>query len=330
MLSLFIKKNSTILLIKIDKQKMRKFYKLENTSINEIKKWEHKSWVDFMMPDIKEKEFLYNNLKVPKAFLNDIRDIDERPRVEHEDGWLFIVLRIPIRKEEYDSPFLTVPLGIILKDDIFVTISFHENEIISDFIKYTKIKKITVKNFYELILRIFISSSVWYSKYLKQINKMLAVTEDILEKSIKNKQLQKLFSIEKSLIYFTTTLADHTFLFKRLKVISKFKTLELAELLEDVEIELMQAQTTTRIIYDIIRRSEESFDSIISNNLNNVMKHLTAISIILMIPTLIASFYGMNVPNHLENNPFAFVALILASFVISIIGFIFFKKVDWF
>jgi len=149
-------------------------------------------------------------------------------------------------------------------------------------------------------------------------------------KSIKNEQLQELFSLEKTLIYFTTTLADHTFLLKRLKVINNLKDKTPTDLLEDVEIELMQAQTTAQIVFGILRRSEESYNSILSNNLNKVMKHLTSISIILMIPTLIASFYGMNVPNSLENNPFAFVLLFLVSIIIASIGFIIFKKIDWF
>ncbi len=310
---------------------MINYYNTGQKGLQKITEWESGAWINIELPTTQDIQYLLEELKIPQGFFNDIEDVDERPRVETEDGWFFVVLRLPYKNFSDESlPYYTVPLGIIFKDDIFVTVCFFKTEMINDFIKYTVQKSIEIKNSYELLMRLFISSSVWFSKYLKQIGRRIDSIEDILEKSIRNKQLQSLFSIEKSLIYFTTTLTDHTFLLKRLKAYTKLRENLDPELIEDVEIELSQAQITNRIYYDILRRMEDSYDSIISNNLNNVMKHLTSISIILMIPTLIASFYGMNVENHLEHNPLAFLWLIIASFLMSIIGFVFFKKIDWF
>jgi magnesium transporter len=309
---------------------MINFYRYGDSGTIKINNWEKNSWVNIEQPSSDEKKFLVENLKIPIAFLNDIEDIDERPRIELENNWLFIILRLPIKTNDEDLPFYTIPLGIILKEDIFVTVCFYKTQILDDFIKYTLNKKIAINSSYELILRLLISSSVWFSKYLKQINKTMDLTENSLDKKIDNHSLQKLFSLEKSLIYFTTTLTDHTFLFRRLIAAVHLRDKTPRQLIDDVEIELQQAQTTTKIYYDILRRMEDSYDSRISNNLNNVMKHLTSISIILMIPTLVASFYGMNVPNFFEDSPIAFAALIIGSFALSIIGFIFFKKIDWF
>lgn len=309
---------------------MIRFIKLENKRLKKINQCEPMTWIQVNKPDQKDKDFLLNELKLPIAFYNDVEDPEERPRLEVEDDWLFVVLRVPLKTYNEDLPYYTVPLGIMLKEEYLVTISFFGLEMIEDFLSYSTNKKIDINNFHELTMRLFVSSSVWFSKYLKQINRTITITEDSLDKRIENEHLESLFNLEKSLIYFTTALTDHTFLYRRLNAIKAFKQNTDDELREDVEIELLQAQNTTNIYYNILRRMEDSYDSRISNNLNIVMKRLTSISIILMIPTLVASFYGMNVPNFLEHNNFAFIALTLLSFIIAFAAFIFFKKIDWF
>jgi len=139
---------------------MINFYRDDEIGIIEIPEWENNCWINSQLPDEKEKDFLFNKIKMPQAFFNDIEDIDERPRLEQEDGWLFVILRIPVIDNKQDIPFITVPLGIIFKDNVFVTISFHKNEIVNDFLRYSNLKKLSLKNKYELILRLFISSSV--------------------------------------------------------------------------------------------------------------------------------------------------------------------------
>ncbi len=309
---------------------MIKYFKIDDYGFTELDSWQKGCWVNVVKPTADEKKFLIEKFSLPEAFYNDIADPEERPRLELEDDWIFIVLRIPIKTQNEDLPYYTVPLGFVVKEDMFFTICFFDTHVVDDFIRYSSIKKVHINNFYDLTLRLFVSSSVWFSKYLKQINRTITITEDSLDQKINNYELEKLFNLEKSLIYFTTTLTDHTFLFRRLNTLRVFKENTGEDLREDVEIELMQAQTTTRIYYDILRRMEDSYDSRISNNMNIVMKHLTSISIILMIPTLVASFYGMNVQNYWEHNPFAFFGLIIGSFFLSFVAFLFFKKIDWF
>ncbi len=310
---------------------MIEFLKFTGTGIRKAEA-DGYDWVNVILPTEKEKDFLINELKIPEGFYNDIEDINERPRIEEENGWYFVLLRIPYKEIlKNGRPFFyTVPLAVIFNNEKVVTICFFNVEMIGDFIQYTQRKGIDIRSNQEFLIRLFISSSVWYSKYLKQLNIIMNSIEKNLQDDVKDKSIRSLFKIEKSIIYFNATLSDHSFLLKRLHIYTKIKDVIDEDLWEDAEIELMQALTTSRIYRDILKRLEEAYDQIISSRLNEVMKRLTAISIILMIPTLIASFYGMNVPNGLEKNTFAFAGLVVLSLIFSWLGYIFFRKRDWF
>jgi magnesium transporter len=180
------------------------------------------------------------------------------------------------------------------------------------------------------VLKLLLSSSVWFLKYLKQINQQIKLAENQLEKSIKNEELQALLQIEKCLVYFTTSLKGNDILVHRLKNIKDHRDTFDPELVEDVEIELRQALETTNIYSDILSGMMDAYASVISNNLNIIMKQLTSISIILMIPTLIASLYGMNVPNIFQENPLGFWIVLFISAIISISGVLLFKFKKWF
>jgi magnesium transporter len=175
-----------------------------------------------------------------------------------------------------------------------------------------------------------LSSSVWFLKYLKQINQSIKLAETQLERSIKNEDLQALLKIEKSLVFFTTSLKGNDILLHRIKNIRNYKDTYDPELIEDVEIELRQAQETTSVYSDILSGMMDAYASVISNNLNIIMKQLTSISIILMIPTLIASLYGMNVPNGFENTKFGFWIILFVSFLFSMFGVVMFMRKRWF
>lgn len=259
-------------------------------------KWEPGCWVNITKPTQEDKEYAIDTLGVPLAFYEDIEDVDERPRVEVEDGWCFILMRIPCKAEEYDTtgPFTTVPLGIIYKDDVFVSVCFHKNDLIPDFIQYTKRKNIKRTDNINFVFRLLLSASIWFLKYLKQINNRTRIAEKELENSIRNEDLQTLLKLEKSLVYFTTSLRGNDILCHRLKNLRSSKEQYDPELVEDVEIESKQALETTNIYSDILSGLMDAYASVISNNLNVVMKRLTTISIVLMMPTLIASFFGMN------------------------------------
>lgn len=308
---------------------MKAFYK-NNNGLIEIKEWTPNCWINIESPSETEKKYLLEELKVPEAFYNDIEDIDERPRMESEDGWTLFIMRIPIKSNDVKLPFQTIPIGLIFKDDICVTISFYKTEIIADFVQYTKRKNIIIKDNFDLVLRLLLSSSIWYLKYLKQINQKIKLAEDNLEKSIKNEELQALLQIEKCLVFFITSLKGNNVLFHRIKNLKAHREHFDPDLLEDVDIEISQAQDTANIYSNILTGMMDAYASVISNNMNNIMKQMTSISIILMIPTLIASLYGMNVPNGLEESKYGIWILLFISVILSTVGFLLFKRRRWF
>ncbi|NUM32064.1 MAG: magnesium transporter CorA family protein [Bacteroidetes bacterium] len=306
------------------------FYKNSSNGLIKTEVREPKSWIMIECPTESEKNYLFNELQIPQAFYNDIEDIDERPRIEIEDGWYLIIIRTPFKTGDEKLPYNTAPLGLIFKDDIFVSVCFHKIEVLDDFVVYTERKNIKIIDSFDLVLKLLLSTSIWFLKHLKQINQLIKHAENNLEKSIRNEDLQILLQIEKCLVYFITSLKGNDILFHRLKNIKNINETFDSELVEDVQIEIRQAQETTNIYSDILSGMMDAYASVISNNLNIVMKRLTAISIILMIPTLIASLYGMNVPNNLENNMLGFWYVLIGCLGFSTIGVLLFRKKNFF
>ena len=308
---------------------MKNIYQI-NKKIIRSEEITDKTWISIEEPTEEDKKFLLEDLSIPIAFYNDIEDIDERPRIEVEDDWTFVLLRIPYKTTNEKSPYITVPLGIIYNDNYFVTVTFYKTDLLQDFVNYYSTRKtIEETDNLNLILRFHLSASVWFLKYLKQINIQIKTAENDLERSIKNEDLQTLFNLEKSLVYFNTSLRSNEILLFRFKSSRKIKSILEEELLEDVEIELKQAIESSHIFSDILSGMMNAYASVISNNLNVIMKRLTSISIILMIPTLIASIYGMNVTNHLERNPNGIYLILFGSIVLSVLGVWLFLKKKW-
>ena len=281
---------------------MRKYLYSENGFV-EKPLWAPNCWVNVECPDHDDFQFLTRELNVPESFLEDIADADERPRTETEGNWLLTILRIPMQSSNPQIPFITVPIGIITNNDIIVSVCYHQTELLPDFIQHTRRKNICVNNKLELILRLIYSSAVWFLKYLKQINNEVANAEKELEKSIRNEDLLRLMKLQKTLVYFDTSIRGNEVLIGRLKNIFQNTGMLDMELLDDAIIELRQAYNTVNIYSDILTGTMDAFASIISNNVNDIMKRMTSLSITLMIPTVIASFYGMNVDIHLESFP---------------------------
>ena len=174
------------------------------------------------------------------------------------------------------------------------------------------------------------ASAVWFLKYLKQINNDVTAAEKELEKSIRNEDLLRLMKLQKTLVYFNTSIRGNEVMIGKLQSIFQEKDYQNPDLVEDVVIELKQAYNTVNIYSDILTGTMDAFASIISNNVNTIMKRMTSISIILMVPTLIASFYGMNVDVHVDELPHAFSLIILISIMLSAMAFVIFKKIKWF
>ena len=292
--------------------------------------WLPNSWVKVVCPDSSDFKFLTETLKVPKSFLNDIADTDERPRTETEGNWLLTILRIPVQNAQSSIPYTTVPIGIITNNEIIVSVCYHNTDLLPDFIEHTRRKGIEVRNKLDLILRLIYSSSVWFLKYLKQINIDISAAEKELERSIRNEDLLRLMRLQKTLVYFNTSIRGNEVMIGKLKTIFQDTDFLDKELVEDVIIELKQALNTVNIYSDILTGTMDAFASIISNNVNTIMKRMTSLSIVLMLPTLIASFYGMNVDIHLEEVPFAFSLIVLFSIGLSTLAFVIFRKIKWF
>jgi magnesium transporter len=297
----------------------------------EITEPEKGCWINVTKPSQQEIRRLSDEFVLPADSIHDILDADERPRVEFEDDWTLIILRIPVEIANNGVPFHTTPLGIFITENFTLTLCLQDNEVlpmerpspyrdqyrqITDTINFT--------------LQLFLRSGTLYLKYLKQINQRSASIEQDLEKSIKNKELNKLLKMEKCLVYFITSIKANEIVLAKLKNSKKITTELNEDLIEDAIIENKQALEMAQIYSDIQSGMMDAFASVISNNLNVVMKQLTLISIILMIPTLIASIFGMNVPNFMENSFWALPSIILGSLFLSFVGVILFRRRHWF
>lgn len=285
-------------------------------------------WISVTDPTEEEIAFLTGKLKVPEEELNDILDMDERARTEMDESWFSIILRIPVSGGNNGVPYSTVPLGILISNNLVITICQSKNELIPSLIRN---RKIDFENKANFVMYIFLHAATLYMRYLKMINIQVGYIERDLEKSTRNEELHKMLKMEKSLVYFMTSLKSNDILLARLRNNRYVKSLQMDEdLVEDVVIENRQAIEMAKIYSDIQSGMMDAFASVISNNVNAVMKQLALITIILMIPTLVASLYGMNVPNHFENNPLGFVFVVLISMVATILGVLLFRKKNWF
>jgi magnesium transporter len=264
------------------------------------------------------------------AFYEDIEDVDERPRVEVEDGWCLVLMRIPYKVNNNSGTFSTVPLGIIFKDDIFVSVCCYQTDIIPDFIQYTKRKKINKTDNINFVFRLLLSSSIWFLKYLKSINAMIKAAEKELETSVENDDLKTLSNLDRTLVYFTSALRGNEILTHKLKNMRGIKEIYDPDLVEDVEIESKQALETTNIYATILNSTLETYATVISNNLNMVMKRLTSINVILMLPTLIASFFGMNLEIGTSIFNWMFYIAVFISIAFTALSAVFFYKKKWF
>ncbi len=310
---------------------MRKYLYAEKTGFAEKTQWIPNSWVNVETPDINDIQYLIQELHVPESFLSDIEDTDERPRIDYEGNWLLTILRIPIISKDETIPFSTVPIGIMTNDEVIVTVCYFKTEVISDFIRYTQRKQLMVQNKYELIMRLIHSSAVWFLKYLKKINNEITQAENALAKSIRNEDLLRLMNLQKSLVFFNTSIRGNEVMLTKLQSIFKEPVYHIDnDLIEDVDTELKQAHNTVNIYSDILTGTMDAFASVISNNVNTIMKRMTSISIILMVPTLIASFYGMNVVNYWEEWDYGFLVIVVGAVALSALAFYIFRKIRWF
>lgn len=305
---------------------------LETNKTEIVTKYEKGNWINMISPSEDEIMDVCKNLKINEDFIRYALDYEEKARidVEEDDNTILFIIDVPIREREGDSLiYTTMPIGIIfVRDDYLITVSIKENSIIQDLKKNNMRNIITYKKS-RFLLQILYSNASMYLNLLKKINKETEIAESILKNSMKNRALLKLLNLEKSLVYFTTSLKSNEVVMEKTmrgKIIKLYEEDE--DILEDSIIENKQAIEMAKIYSDILNGTMDAYASIISNNLNGVMKFLTSITIILSIPTMVASFWGMNVEVPMQNNKLGFLIIMIFSVLSAIIAMIWLKKKD--
>lgn len=297
-----------------------------------IKEIEKGCWINMINPNEEEIKKVCEQAKINEDFIRYSLDYEEKARIdtEEEDGTLLFIVDVPIiEKDKETEIYTTMPLGmIVVRDEYFITVSLKRNIIIDNFEK-KRVKAFSTYKKSRFLFQILFVNASHYLTYLKQINKETEIAESILKSSMRNRELLKLLSLEKSLVYFTTSLKSNELVMEKTMRGKMLKLYEEDEdILEDAIIENKQAMEMSKIYSDILNGTMDAYASIISNNLNGVMKFLTSITIILAIPTLIASLWGMNVPVPLQNNPFGFIILILVSILVTVLAVLILKRRD--
>ena len=296
---------------------------METNKFEEIKEFKRGAWINLVNPSENEIKKVCESIQIEDDFIRYALDYEEKARIyqEEDDNTTLFIIDVPIiEKNEENDVYTTMPLGmIVVRDDFFITVSLKKNKIIEDFEK-RKIKNFQTYKKTRFIFQILYLNSSYYLNYLKQINKETEIAEYILKNSMKNKELLKLLSLEKGLVYFTTSLKSNELVMEKTmrgKIIKLYEEDE--EILEDAITENRQAIEMSQIYSNILNGTMDAYASIISNNLNGVMKWLTSITIILAVPTMISSFWGMNVPLPFEHNQAGFAIMILIAVVTTIL-----------
>ena len=289
------------------------------------------SWINMISPSEEEIKEVCDNLNIKDDFIKYSLDYEEKARIDMEDdGTMLFIVDIPIIEKENDSEiYTTMPIGmIVVRDDYFITVSLKNNSIIKE-IENKVYKNIVTYKKSRLIFQILYQNAATFLNLLKRISKETEIAESVLKSSMKNKELLKLLNLEKSLVYFTTSLKSNEVVMEKTlrgKIIKLYDEDE--DILEDAIIENKQAIEMSKIYSDILNGTMDAYASIISNNLNGVMKFLTSITIILSIPTMVASFWGMNVEVPMQNNKLGFLIIMIFSVLSAIIAMIWLKKKD--
>lgn len=307
---------------------MIQVFKTVDERLEQMEAFEKGTWVNLVNPSEKELSFVQEQFDMDPSHLRAALDEEERARIEIDNGCTLILVDVPI-VEPYEKSlyYTTIPLAIILVEDTIITVCTKAVPIINDFIN-NRVKAFYTFKKTRFILQILYKNASYFLQYLKQIDRRSGNIERELHKSMKNKELIQLLELEKSLVFFSTSLKANEIVLERMLRMDTIKKYpEDEDLLEDVIIENKQAIEMANIYSNILTGIMGAFASVISNNLNIVMKFLASITIVMAIPTMVASFFGMNVPVPLTNNPFAFPIIMLITIILSVLSaLLMFKK----
>ena len=310
---------------------MINIYKSSSTGLEQISDFTSGCWVNMIDPTSDEIERLTSQ-GIPSDFITYPLDMDERARSEREDdGKMLILIRIPFFQGlTVDVPYSTLPLGMILTDQMIITVCRRQNDLTAEFAS-GKLKNLSTGKRIRFVLRLMLLNANKFLNHLRTINKMTEELEDRLQLSMQNKEVLELLKYQKSLVYFTTALKANELLLERLQRTQLFRQYpDDEDLLEDVITENQQAIEMVNISNNILSSMMDAFASIISNNLNVVMKFLASVTILLSLPTIITSFFGMNVNLPFAGQSFAWQLILgISMLVIGVTIWLFIRR-RWF
>ena len=308
---------------------MKRIFKTVEDHLVECTTLEKGCWVHLQNPTKEEIDGLNTRFAIDPTYLQAALDEEESARIEHDDGQTLIIVDIPyVEAEGSGYIYSTIPLGILLVDEIIITVCTRETPIITDFTE-ERIRNFWTSKRTRFILQILHRNASRFLAYLKQIDKASMHVQERLEKSSRNQELIQMMKLEKSLVFFSTSLKGNELVMEkllRLDALQKFP--DDTDLLEDVIIENKQAMEMCAIYRDIMGGTMDAFASIISNNLNITMKVLTSLTVVMSIPNIFAGLWGMNVGGipFSESSIGFWVALAIAFFVCLISFFILYRK----
>lgn len=305
---------------------MMTIYRWENGGLKETVEFSPSCWINLVEPSTTELERVLTYSKVPRDFLTDPLDVGERPRFDWDDDASLIIVHVPTPVDIDDSvvPYRTVPLGIILSQQTVITVCSAQTPVTTAFLDQIR-RVCPPSDSYRFAFRLLWHAGVLFLRYINDIHQHTIVLEEELHRSISNEKLLQLLQIEKTFVYFTTSLKADTIALARANTARQLTLSEDdRDFLEDAMVEYQQALETATIHANILNGTLDTFASLINNNLNNVMKYLTATTIMLAAPTLIASLYGMNIALPLAKSPHAFAFVMGISGILAVgIGVVF-------
>lgn len=312
---------------------MVRYYAKVEGRLRELEKPEAFCWVNISPPFSQEElEEVSQGFDIPMDFLTDSLDVDERSRYEVEEDVKLILINTPVLNEtdeENDAIYITVPIGIILAGDFLITITSVENPVLERFLE-DKVKNFKPGDFQQFILQILEHNVYRFLTCLKKLDLKRNLIEQELYHASRNRELKQLLSIEKSLVYFVNSLSANDLLKMKMKRVDYLRIRDdedRTDLFEDIIIDNGQALEMANVYSNILSGTMDTYASIISNNMNVTIHRLTLVTIFLAVPTLIASFYGMNVKLPFGNSPYAVYFILGGSILLSLLlGFYFSRK----
>lgn len=307
---------------------MIRIYKTDNDNLNEINEIVPNCWIDLLNPTEAEIDRVVLYTKIDRDLITKMLDENELPRIETSGDATLVVIDAPVVTEDDEDEYATYPLGVIMSErNYVVTVSTRKVTVLHDF-RHEHVKNFRTAKKSRFLIQILGKTSAEYLKILNNVYKEIESKENKLEKSTSNEDLIDLLATEKTLVYFTTSLKENDLVLERLTTGSAVKLFEGdADLLEDALIENRQAIDMAKIYRDILSSITGTYATVVSNNLNDVMKFLAGITVVLSVPTMISSFMGMNVPfGTFDDSNMSWLVLLVASVVASAVVFLFMKK----